>query len=477
MTNRPTDPIRLHAAARPDHAAIVDLERGITLGYAALHRRIAQAVAVLAAEAIGVGDRVAVLARNRADYVVLHMACARLGAILVALNWRLTPAELVPLIADSEPALIIGDASIALLPDAVAAAHSLIDFDSFAARIDGATPDDRQGSDEDLPSLMLFTSGTSGQPKGALLSEKNLFLSSASFVMMTGVSIDSVFLCDSPLFHVLGLVTNVRAPLMVGGTVLISGGFDPATTLTRLSDPALRVSHYTCVPQMAEMLRRQPGFDPQKLKGLGVVTGGAPNPPPKIREWLADGIPLGNGYGMTETGSLCGMPLNIALIEQRIESAGPVTPVVELRIADAADQPMPPGAHGEIQIKGASLFSGYWRRPDANASAFSPDGFFRTGDVGRLDEAGYLYIALLAFPGLSEAAVVGVADPQWGEVGAAAVVLRDGVSATEADLHAHCAGLLARYKIPKRIAFMAHLPRNGAGKVLKADLRHHFMGG
>lgn len=493
MTNRPTDPIRLHASGRPNHPAIVDLERGVTLDYATLHRRIAQAVTVLLGMDIASGDRVAVLARNRADYVVLHMACGRIGAILVALNWRLTGPELAMLIEDSEPAVIIGDASTESLPDDVAAAHRLFDFDALSTQIDAAAPDWQQGDDEDLPSLMLFTSGTSGRPKGALLSEKNLFLSSVSFVMLTKVTFDSVFLCDGPLFHVLGLVTNVRAPLTVGGTVLISGGFEPARTLARLADPGLRVSHYTCVPQMAEMLRRERGFDPAKLQHLSVITGGAPNPPPKIREWLADGIPLGNGFGMTETGSLCGMPLDIEQVEKRIQSAGPVTPICEMRIADDQDQPLPPGTEGEIQVKGPSLFTGYWRRPDANESAFTADGFFRTGDVGRMDAEGYLYIvdrkkdmfisggenvypaeveaALLAYPGLSEAAVVGVPDERWGEVGAAVLVLREGVVATEQGMRIHCEALLARYKIPKRIVFMETLPRNGAGKVLKAELK------
>lgn len=493
MTNRPTDPVRLHAAGRPHHPAVVDLERGVTLDYQALHRRIAQAVTVLVEMGVRSGDRVAALARNRADYVVLHMACARIGAILVALNWRLTGPELVPQIDDSEPFAIIGDASLDLIPAEVAAYHRLVGFDAFAALVDAAEPDWRQGEDEDLPSLMLFTSGTSGRPKGALLSEKNLFLSSVSFVMMTRVTPDSVFLCDGPLFHVLGILTNVRAPLTVGGTVLVSAGFEPTRTLARLGDPALRVSHYTCVPQMAEMLRREREFDPTRLRNLSVITGGAPNPPPKIREWLADGIPLGNGFGMTETGSLCGMPLDIELIEKRIESAGPVSPIVEMRIADDHDRPLPPDTEGEIQVRGPSLFSGYWRRPDANAVAFTVDGWFRTGDVGRMDEAGYLYIvdrkkdmfisggenvypaeveaALLAFPGLSEAAVVGVPDERWGEVGAAALVLREGIAATEADMRAHCDQVLARYKIPKRFVFMDALPRNGAGKVLKHELK------
>lgn len=499
-TEPPVDCVKLNASMRPEHPALVELDTGYTLTYAGLHRRVAQAVTVLIHDfAIDVGDRVAILSRNRADYAVLHLACARIGAILVALNWRLTGPELAGLIEDAEPKVLFGDASLDLLPAESVAGMPVENMESLAGRIDWAEPDWREGVDSDLPSLMLFTSGTSGRPKGALLSERNLFTSAVSFTVIGQVKPESVFLCDSPMFHVLGLVSNFRPPMMMGSTVLISSGFDPARTLGRMADPALGVTHYFCVPQMAEMLRTVPGFDPAMLRGLvALITGGAPNPAAKIREWLADGIPVTNGYGMTETGALLGMPADIALIEKKIESAGCAVPLVEVRITAEDGSRCVTGEVGEIMLRGPGITKGYWRRPEANEASFTPDGWFHTGDMGRVDADGYYYLvdrkkdmyisggenvypaeveaALLALTGLSEAAVVGVPDEKWGEVGFAALVPRPGVTLDEAAVRAHLDSCLARYKIPRHFMFLDALPRTGSGKVVKAEIRKLFAG-
>jgi fatty-acyl-CoA synthase len=296
------------------------------------------------------------------------------------------------------------------------------------------------------------------------------------------------------MFHVIGLITNVRPYWMRGGAVLVSNGFDAGRTLARMSDPALGVTHYFCVPSMAAMLRQHPSYDPEKLRGLtAIFTGGAPNPPADIRAWLDDGIAMANGYGMTENGSLICMPVDIDEIRKRPNASGVPTSRVQIRIVDDDGNELPANVAGEIHVKGPNVGSGYWRRPEETARSFLPDGWFATGDIGMIDAEGFVSVvdrkkdmfisggenvfpaeieAVIAnFPGLSEAAVVGVPDPKWGEVGHLAVVAKAGAMIDRDAVLAHLDGRLARYKIPKHVSVVAALPRNGAGKVQKQLLR------
>ncbi|MCC7060939.1 MAG: AMP-binding protein, partial [Burkholderiaceae bacterium] len=324
------DHVGLQARLQPDRLAAADLATGRRWTYRAFDRAIGQCATVLRARGIAVGDRVAVLARNRVGLVILHLACARLGAIYVPLNWRLSASELADLVADCEPALLMGDASL----DAAGLAGESLD--AFFEAVDAAQPAAPAPIDPDRPSLILYTSGTSGRPKGALLSERNLAETAINISLLIEIDRASVVLCDAPMFHVIGLVTNVRGPLMRGGTILVSDGFVPARTLQRLGDRVLGVTHYFCVPQMAAALRAQPDFDPAALRGLkGLFTGGALHPAALIRAWLADGIAAVDGYGMTEAGTVFGMPLDKALIDGHAGSAGVAAPGVQTRIVDA----------------------------------------------------------------------------------------------------------------------------------------------
>ena len=485
------DFVRLHACGRPNATAIHDASDGRKWSYGELDRAIDAAASLLDAMGIRQGTRIAALSRNSPELIILQLACARLGAILAPLNWRLSRAEIALLLADCEPALLFGDAMIELAGET---GLPKLNAEVFSARLGERVPARFEPVDAGLPSLMLYTSGTSGKPKGVLLSEANLFATAVNFAVIGAVSADSAFLLDSPMFHVIGMVTNIRPTLLMGGRIIVSRGFDPATTLARLGDPALAITHYFCVPQMAEMLRACPDFDPERLRGLkAIFTGGAPHAAARIREWLADGIAIVDGYGMTEAGTVLGMPLDRERIAAKAGSAGLLPPTVEARIADGEDREVPPGAVGELQLRGANIFAGYWRRPEETSQAFAADGWFRTGDLVRRDDDGFFFLAgrtkemfisggenvypveiesaLKSHEAVADAAVVGVEDEKWGEVGHAFVVLRPGAAAGEAELRAHCDGCLARYKHPKIIHFVDDLPRTGTGKVVKTELK------
>ncbi|MGD2134287.1 MAG: AMP-binding protein, partial [Maricaulaceae bacterium] len=277
------DHLGLHARLTPDRLAARDLTQGRQWTYADLDRATARCAGALAARGVGVGDRVASLAKNRVGLAMLHLACARLGAIYVPLNWRLSPAEIAALVEDCDPRLICGDAALD------AAGLNGIGLDALEDEVEHAAPHPLAPTEPDRPSLILYTSGTSGRPKGVLLSERNLTETAINFSMLGEVTHDSRFLCDAPMFHVIGLVANIRPALMRGAAFLVSDGFVPARTLERLGDPALGVTHYFCVPQMAAALRAEPAFDPARLEGLtAIFTGGAPHPAASIRAWLDD---------------------------------------------------------------------------------------------------------------------------------------------------------------------------------------------
>ncbi len=227
----PMDHVAVQARLQPSRLAAVDLVGGRRWTYAELDTTLSRAVRVLRHRGLGVGDRLAVVARNRVLLAVLHLACARLGAMFVPLNWRLSAAEIAALVEDAAPTLLVGDALLGAL------GLEGLDLDVLQAEIDAAEPDTVACADRERPSLILYTSGTSGRPKGALLSERNLDQTAINFGRLGKVTHQSAFLVDSPMFHIIGLVTSIRPALMHGGTVLVSDGFEPGRTLSRLGIP------------------------------------------------------------------------------------------------------------------------------------------------------------------------------------------------------------------------------------------------
>ena len=491
------DPVATHARTQPGRPACTDLESGRVWTYCALDRDVDRTAAWIAGTlGPASGERVAAIARNSADLLVLQFACLRAGAVFVPLNWRLSPAEIEVLTADAAPALLFHDGDFAGTARGAAHGAALHDVAELARLVAGApaTPPPEARRDWEQPATFLYTSGTSGRPKGVIVTEANIFFGCMNFILGNDVGRTSVFLCDMPMFHVAGLLAAAMTPIFAGGSVLVSRGFDAPTTLARLADPSLAVTHYFSVPQMAQRLWQEPGFDPSQLRGLSyLTTGGAPNPAAQVERFIRAGIPMSNGFGMSETGSNFGMPVADPLLAiAKAGSCGLPYISVEAQIADEAGHALPAGETGELWIAGPSVTPGYWNRPEENARAFH-GRWFRTGDAAYLDEDGYLFLvdrrkdmfisggenvypaeveaALAEMEDVAEAAVVGVPSERWGEVGRAYVVPRAGRALDPEQVAAHCRARLARYKVPASVVVTDAVPRTASGKVQKHILR------
>ena len=486
------DPVATYARAAPKRPAIADLESGRRWSYAELDVAVDRLAAWLVREfGPDSGARVATLARNCAEIAILQLASVRAGTIFVPLNWRLAPAELDGLAADATPALLFGDPEF---PIPAGIARSL----PVAAMLGLGTAGDRPPPEARRPieavGTLLYSSGTSGRPKGVMLSEANAFFGCANFIYGSDVTMRSVFLCDMPLFHTAGLYAATRVPIQAGACVLLSSGFDPDRTLRRLADPALGVTHYFSVPQMAARIWNQPGFRPESLHGLVAwAMGGAPVPRALTERFVAAGIRIAEGFGMSETGSNFGMPTHdLEVVLRKAGSCGLPFMTIEARIVEEDGTEVPRGQVGELWLRGPCIASGYWNQPELTRRAFR-DGWFRTGDAARCDEDGFFYIvdrrkdmyisggenvypaeveaAIAELTQVAECAVVGVPDEQWGEVGRVYVVPVAGSVITTEQVLAHCRRRLARYKVPKTAVITHVLPRTASGKVQKHILK------
>jgi fatty-acyl-CoA synthase len=486
-----TDYLALHAQLQPEACVAQDLTTGKSWTYQSFDKAASQFAAALRNRGVGRGDRVACVAKNRVELILLHLGCMRIGAIYVPLNWRLSRTEIDALIEDAEPSLLISDGVLAIREN--------IGLEELSLAAQKEPPLPRTPMDWDAVSLILYTSGTSGKPKGVLLTERNIWQTALNFSLLGRVTHESAFLCDTPMFHVIGLITNVRPAIMRGGRFVVSDGFVPSRTLERLADPALGITHYFCVPQMAAQLRAEPAFDPNRLRGLvAIFSGGAPHAAAAIRTWCQDGIPIADGFGMSEAGTVSCMPLDVRLIESHAGSAGLIPPGIGAEIRDDRGNNCAVGTPGELFIKGANISQGYWRRPDSTREAFDEEGWFRTGDIARFDEDGFLWLvdrkkdmfisggeniypaeieaALAAHPSVKECAAIGIDDERWGEVGHLVIVAASGEEIEWAAIVGYLESRLARYKIPKSYTVVDALPRNAAGKILKTVLRTSLAG-
>jgi fatty-acyl-CoA synthase len=487
------DPIATYAISRSGALAIGDAETGTRWSYAALDAAVNRVAAYLV-EALGPasGERVATLARNDVNMLILHFACIRAGAIFVPFNWRLAAAEIGVLARDAEPVLMFHDAEFDV--SAVAGkTHHLAGLMDIAVNAAAAPPTDARRA-FDAPSTLLYTSGTSGVPKGVMVSEENATWGNINFILGNDVGTDSIFLCDMPLFHTAGLFAAARVPLCAGGAVWISKGFDAAKTLARIADPAFGITHYFSVPQMAQMLWNQPGFDPEMMRSLQVyATGGAPNPPAQIERFARAGINMSEGFGMSETGSNFGMPVaDKAQLVAKAGSCGLPYISIQTRIVDDGGHDVARGETGELWLRGPSITKGYWNKPEVTAAAFE-GGWFKTGDAARQDEDGFFYLvdrkkdmyisggenvypaeveaAIAELADVAECAVIGVPDEKWGEVGKAFIIPRTGVVLEPDQIIAHCNARLARFKVPVYVTVTDTIPRTASGKVQKHLLK------
>jgi len=495
-----TDWLERWALYRPDQVALQDADTGTRYTYAQAAAVVNRAAGVLRDDfGLQRGDRLAVLAANELEYVFLLFAAQKIGAILVPLNFRLAPRELEWILADSDPALLVVQAQFEETARQVGAAAlrpRRVAFDGpggLVARMLDARRSCQpvpQVAELETPCMILYTSGTTGRPKGAILTPGLIFWNSVNTMLRLDLLPTDVALTFTPLFHTGGWNVLTTPLLHRGGRVVFLKKFD-ADRVLELCD-AEGVSILFGLPTIMDMLYRAPRFATAKLAQVRyAIVGGEPMPLPLIRAWHERGIPIRQGYGLTEFG-----PNDFSLqqehAETKIGSIGFPNFYVDARVVDDADVDVPDGEVGELVLRGPACMPGYWRNPEATAEAIR-DGWFHTGDLVRRDAEGFYYVVdrkkdmyksggenvypvevetfLRTHPQIHEVSVVGVPDQKWGEVGLAWVAPAPGQTLTADDVIEFCRGNLARYKIPKHVRFLAELPRGDSGKVLKRELK------
>jgi fatty-acyl-CoA synthase len=493
------DVVRRQARSQPQTAAVRDLLTGNSLTYDELDLAIARCTAWLEEKLPMRGARVALLARNSFQHMILFYACARSGAIFVPFNWRLTGHELKALVSDCGPEFLIFQSEFAEAAGVAASAATTcnaLSSDEFQKAMDKYAPSATHSHEPGAVSMLLYTSGTTGKPKAVSLTARNCFFQSINFIAVGSVDSNSVMLLNVPLFHVVGLMAIMNSAFCAGGRVVMSDRFIATEALAQLSDPEIGITHYFCVPQIVQALVNDPEYAESDLTRLtGLFTGGAPMPPTLTRKLIADGIMAVNGYGLSECGTAIHMPLDSARTLEKLGAVGMPAPHIAVRLVGADGTDVSPGEIGEIWLKGPGVTKGYWNQPEINAQCFA-EGWLKTGDAARQDSDGYytivdrwkdLYISggenvypaeieavLRELPGVLDAGVIGVTDEKWGESGCAYVVLKQNAQISHQEILAHCAPRLARYKQPAHIKFVDVIPRNAAGKILKDKLRQHF---
>jgi fatty-acyl-CoA synthase len=506
-TVRAYDWIDHHAANRPRHEAVRELSTGRSFTYADLDRRIDAMAAHIAELGIARGDRVAVLAHNGVEYFDVQFACARTGAICVLLNWRLTVSELEYILTDSSPMLLVHDIEFA---DAAAELQRQCSIDSLLT-IDGGAPDspyesaltassdrpvERVTLTHDDVVTIMYTSGTTGLPKGAMITHGMNFWNCVNLGIPAGIGIDTVHLNVLPLFHTGGLNCYSNPVLHAGGTVVLMKQFDPGETLRVLGDPDQGITHFFAVPAPYQFMMQHPDFADTDLSRLRIAgVGGAPCALTIMEGWTERGVQLAQGFGMTET-SPAAIFLDPGDALRKIGSTGKALMHTEYRIVNEHGDDCGPDEVGELWVAGPHITPGYWNKPEATASSFV-GRWLKTGDAARVDDEGFVYIVdrwkdmyisggenvypaevenvLYQLPQVAEAAIIGVPSDRWGESGLAVIALKPGAELDRQTVQEHCAERLAKFKVPSDIAIVEALPRNATGKVLKRELRSQFV--
>ncbi|MPQ98440.1 long-chain-fatty-acid--CoA ligase [Modestobacter sp. I12A-02628] len=495
-----------HARTAPDAVALRFEGTGLT--YAELDERVTRLAHVLAGRGVGVGVRVAVLAMNGPEVWETYLAGVRLGAIVVPVNFRLVADEVAYVLDDSGAVALVVDATTAEVAATARAqapgVQSVLQIGpEYEAALAAAPTDPLDVAvDESAAAFVMYTSGTTGRPKGAVLSHHNLLMHAFSQTVTNGVdpSVERVSAPGTPMFHIAGLAGGLP-PLLLGGThvVLRSGGFDPVATLDLIERE--RVNNIFLVPAMWAAVVAVPGIAERDLSCLRRVSWGAAPASTTLLRTLIDTFPQAEvmtAFGQTE----CSPVTTLLRGEDSLRKIGSVgTPMlnVEVRVVDEQMQDVPRGQVGEIVYRSPMVMTGYWGKPEATAEAFA-GGWFHSGDLVREDEDGYYYVVdrkkdmiitggenvycaevedvLAAHPKVAEVALIGVADSRYGEAPLAVVAPRDPADPpTPAELADWCRERLARYKNPRDYSIGGPLPRNPSGKVLKTRLRTEHSAG
>ncbi len=499
-----SDMLAVSAGRFPQRPALVFRDR--QLSYGGLQKEAVRVGGLLRTLGVRQSDRVVLLLPNTPEFGVGYFGILAAGATVVPLNPLLKAEEIRYVLEDSGatamicieltysllqaarqdlrrpiPALILGDATSTRVAvgDVVARAPS----DAVPPANVPPTP----GLEE--AAAYLYTSGTTGRPKGAMLTHRNLLSNIHSFREILHVTEEDVFFCVLPMFHAFAATVLFLEPISLGATIVIEPRFVPDLTLKTIAER--RVTFFAGVPTMYAVLAGLPrpalDFSAWRL----CISGGAPLPPSVLEAFEAKyGVPIYEGYGPTECSPV--LTVNPPLGVRKVGSVGPAIPQVELQVVDDADAPVPVGEVGEIVARGPNVMKGYHNRPTETAQALR-GGWYHTGDLGRVDADGYYYIvdrktdlilvgglnvyprevelALASHPAVAEAAVIGVPDPVRGETPKALVVLRDGLQTDPQELIQWCRQRLANYKVPRTISIVSHLPKTVTGKILKTELR------
>ncbi|OZC83936.1 p-hydroxycinnamoyl-CoA synthetase [Rhodococcus sp. 06-412-2C] len=497
----------VHRRSRQTPNAVAIKFRGESRTYRELDVRVTRLANALRDLGISKGDRIAVLSDNHPAYLETLYAAGLLGAIFVPLNSRLTAVEIAYALTDSGAQVFVHSA--ALTATSSDAAHAVPTVEHRIA-IDGAADAcshhydtliaeasadffDLQVGHSD-PALIMYTSGTTGRPKGVVLSHGNLLFAVMNAILDLDLLSDEVSLVTAPLFHT-GALNMIALPtLLKGGTVVIDEGFEPGRTLRMIEEE--RITFSFGVPTMLDAMSSHPAWISTDLSSLRrLIAAAAPVPPRTLRTYTERNIRLCQGYGLTETGpgALILIPSDV---ERKLGTAGVPHFFTDVRVVDAVGRGVEPGQRGEIQISGPNVMTRYWNKLEETEATFTADGWLRSGDVGIPDSDGFVTIVdrlkdmiisggeniypaeiesvIFDIPGVTGAAVFGVSDAHWGEVGCAAVTLNDGVELSHERFVESLTPRLAKFKIPKLLVVVDEIPRNATGKIRKDILRTRF---
>lgn len=496
---RIVDLLERDAVLFPQRTAVA-VAGGPSVSFAELRDRVRRLAAGLDAAGVGRGDRVALMADNGLVYFDVYLAVAYLDATAVPLNTQLTNPELSFILSNAEPILTVATSPYAERLEAIGATGPVIDADgdTYADLLASKPFTDLDRATEDGTALIIYTSGTTGQPKGVCLTQRGLAFNGLTMALVQRFRPDDVYLSTTPLCHA-AAGTRVCSMLADGQTHVVLRSFSPESFFATVAEHRVTVS--ILVPAQLRRLLDHPGFDGADLSSLRlIVYGAAPTAGPLIRQaYERFGCGLYQSYGITESVSnLTGLlpedhDLAMAGRPELLDSCGRVVPGVRIELYGENNAMVAPGEVGEIWVKSEKVMAGYWNDPDQTAEAVV-DGWLRTGDLGRFDEDGYLYIVgrskdmlisggvniypseieavLYDHPAVAEAAVVGRPDPEWGERPVAFVELRP--NGTLNDLARWCAERLAKIKVPDEFIAVDSFPRTVTGKIRKVELREHL---
>ena len=498
------DWLAYYAEFDPGRLAAVDLATRRWLTYREFDDR-ATRLATALRERFGVerGDRVGFLAQNSTDHFETMFACWKLGAIFVPVNWRLSPHETAAIVEHCGPRVILHDAefspqlalshtpTVRRVPGSAACGYEQLIAEHQPRVL-------MEDVDFDTVNMLLYTSGTTGRPKGVIYTHRmtnNIVIHAA---LHARVRAGTRTLTYSPLFHAAGLNAVAMPQFHYGGAVLVMRTFDPKECLRLLMDPGMQITHTVGVPTTYAMMSQLPDFATATFPTLEVAgVGAAPVPLHLLEVWAERGQVLSQSFGMTEAFSVSFTPPEKA--REQIGSAGHPLMHVSVQIGDDQGRELPRGGIGEIQVCGPGVTPGYWHDPEATAAAFTKNGWFRTGDAGRMSSDGTIYVVdrikdmfisggenvypaevedvVASLDDVGLCAVIGVPDERWGEVGLALVVPRTGRTVDAARVADFCRERLAKYKVPRRVDIVDALPLSPQGKVLKKELRRLYVEG